>query len=316
MLLYRKRTIKMDIKKYNKTTVFLVLTFVISYSVAGIFYFSGGSGAGTVEFTILGAFYMFIPAISVLITEKVIHKNAIKNDLLISFKINKWFFVAWLLMPVIAISTIGINLIFPGISYNPEMTGFLNRLQDVMTPEQIEEMQQAIDNLPVNLFWLTLIQGLIAGVTVNALAAFGEELGWRGFLLKGFKEMSFFKVCIITGFIWGIWHAPLILMGHNYPHHPQIGVLMMVMFCILLTPFFIYITIKSKSVIAASIMHGTLNATAGLSIIAINGGNDLTAGITGIAGFITFFIFLIFLFLYDYYITKDKIFVKKISDFL
>jgi D-alanyl-lipoteichoic acid acyltransferase DltB (MBOAT superfamily) len=30
--------------------------------------------------------------------------------------------------------------------------------------------------------------------------------------------------------IWGLWHAPVILQGHNYPGYPLLGVLMMVVF--------------------------------------------------------------------------------------
>ena len=303
-------------KTINKTTLFLLLTFGISFSLAGIYKFLGGQGTGTLEFTILGAIYMLIPAISVIIVKKLIHKEKIKTDLLISFKINRWFFVAWLLMPVIIFSTIGFNLFFPNVTYNPELTGFLNRLINVLTPEQIEIMQQSLDTLPVNIIWLTLVQGLIAGVTINALASFGEELGWRGFLLNEFKEMKFFKASIAIGLIWGIWHAPLILMGHNYPNHPHIGVFMTILLCILLTPLLLFITIKSKSVIAASIMHGTMNATAGISIMAISGGNDLTSGIAGLAGFITLTISIILLFTYDYFISKDKILINRMSNFL
>jgi membrane protease YdiL (CAAX protease family) len=292
----------------------LILTFVISFSTVGLYKFLGGAGSGTAYFTVLGAIYMFIPTISFLIVNKLIHKEDIKTKLMISFKINKWFFVAWLLAPIIVISTLGLNLMFPNVSYNPEMTGFLDRITNVMQPEQIEQMQASIKALPINLIWIILIQGLIAGITINALAAFGEELGWRGFLLHAFKEMKFLKASLIIGGIWGIWHAPLILMGHNYPQHPQIGVFMMIILSILLTPLLLYITIKSKSVIAAAIMHGTLNATSGISIMAISGGNDLNSGIAGLAGFITIILFIILIFIYDYFISKDKIFLNKISN--
>jgi|GEM_PF-6474532 len=54
------------------------------------------------------------------------------------------------------------------------------------------------------------------------------------------------------------------------------GVLfMMIIFCLLLSPIFSYIRIKSRSVVAAAIMHGTLNATRGLSIMVVKGGGDL-----------------------------------------
>jgi membrane protease YdiL (CAAX protease family) len=303
-------------KTINKTTLFLILTFVISYSTAGIYKLLGGTGAGTGSFTLLGAIYMFIPTISVLIVKKLIHKEKIKTDLLISFKINRWFFVAWLLMPVIAFSTLGINLLFPNVTYNSEMTGLFDRIASILPSDQIELAKQSLKKLPISYMWIILFQGLIAGITINAVAAFGEELGWRGFLLNQFKEMKFVKAAIIIGFIWGIWHAPLILMGHNYPQHPQLGVFMMVLLCMFWSPFYLYITLKAKSVIAAAIMHGTMNATVSISIIAITGGDDLTSGIAGAAGFIALSIFLIGLFIFDRYISKDKILTNKISNYL
>ena len=32
---------------------------------------------------------------------------------------------------------------------------------------------------------------------------------------------------LIFGLIWGIWHAPFIFQGHNYPQYPVAGVFMM-----------------------------------------------------------------------------------------
>jgi membrane protease YdiL (CAAX protease family) len=303
-------------KTTSRTTLFLLLTFTISFSIAGIYGLLGFSGSDKIGFTILGVIYMFLPTLSVIIVKKWVHREEISTDLLISFKLNKWFLVAWLIMPVITFSSVGVSLLFNDVTYSSEMAGFVKRLEPLMSPEQIEQMKLSLDSLPVNFLWIILFQGLIAGLTVNAVAGFGEELGWRGFLLSEFKNMKFIKASIIIGFIWGIWHAPLILMGHNYPQHPQVGVLMMIVLSILLTPLFVYITIKSKSVIAASIMHGTMNAVAGISIMLIEGGNDLTVGIAGLSGFITIAIFILGFFLYDYYISKDRIFVHNISNYL
>lgn len=299
-------------KSLNKTTLFLILTFAISFSVAGLYKLFGSSGPGNIQFTILGAAYMFIPTFCVLIVEKLIYKEKIKTNLLISFKPNRWFLVAWLSMPIVAFSTLGINLLLPGISYNHEMTGLFDRLTNILSPEEIEKAKVSLQTLPISYIWIVLIQGMFAGITINALFAFGEELGWRGFLLRQFQNFTFIKASLVIGFIWGIWHAPLILMGHNYPQHPQIGALIMIVWCILLTPFHLYITIKAKSVIAAAIMHGTINGTGAISIIGITGGNDLTSGITGLPGFIVLSLSLIILFIYDHYISKEKILSNKI----
>ncbi len=303
-------------KKINQTTLFLILTFSISFLIAGIYKLNGGGSHDRTGFMILGIIYMFIPTIAVLIVKKLIHREKIATDLLISFKINKWFFVAWLIIPVLAFLTFGISLLFPEVIYSPDMSGMFSRFESMMTPEQAEQMRASVESLPLHPVWITLMQGLIAGITVNAIAGFGEELGWRGFLLKQFKDMNLIKASILIGFIWGIWHAPMILMGHNYPDHPVAGVFMMTILCILLSVIFLYITIKSKSVIAAAILHGTMNATNGISIMLIEGGNDLTVGMPGLAGFIALIIAIAVLFVYDRYISKEKIFANKMSKFL
>lgn len=302
--------------KINKTTLFLTLTFVISFSLVGLYNLFGGQYDNKVSATILAVTYMFIPMICALLVEKLIHKEKLKPNLLISFKINRWFFIAWLITPVMSFGTLGISLLLPDVTYSPEMTGMVNRFEDMLTPEQLEQMKNASETMPIHPIWLALLQGLIAGTTINAIAGFGEELGWRGFLLKSFRDMNFLKASIIIGFIWGVWHSPLILMGHNYPQHPEIGVLMMTIWCILLTPLFLYFTVKAESVIAAAIMHGTLNATAGIAIMVIDGGNDLTVGITGLAGFISLIVVLFVLIIYDNKLSKEKIMTNKISNYL
>jgi len=300
----------------KKTSTFLIITFIISFAAAGIYYINGGTGTGSLSFTLLGTFYMFIPTMAVLFTKKIISKEPIVKDLMVSFKLNHWFWVAWLTMPVIMFASIAVSTAMPNTVYNPEMTGFIKRLSTILTLEQTQQMTHMMKNMPISPIWITLVQGLFAGITINAVAAFGEELGWRGFLLHQFKEMKFIKASVIIGLIWGIWHAPLILMGHNYPQHPQIGVFMMIVLCLLLTPFMMYITIKAKSVIAAAIMHGTMNAVASISIMAIDGGNDLTTGIVGVAGFITLSIFLLALYIFDTHISKEKVLSNTMDKFI
>ena len=129
-------------------------------------------------------------------------------------------------------------------------------------------------------------QALVAGVTVNMLAALGEELGWRGYLHEQLITLGFWKCSLVTGTIWGLWHAPLILQGHNYPSFPLLGVLFMTVWCILLSPLFTLIQEKSGSVIASSIAHGSLNASIGISFVYITGGHVLWNGFHHLSGFV------------------------------
>jgi membrane protease YdiL (CAAX protease family) len=271
-----------DIKRVG---LFIGLTYFFSWIIVIIFLATGNSWNSPYTLIILIAF-MFVPSIIAVFLQKRVCKEPLKEPLGISFKLNRYFLVAWLLPPAIAIATLGISLLFPGIEYTPGMEGMIERFGSTLKTAQLEELQRQIVESPIHPFWIALLQGLVAGPTINAIAGFGEELGWRGFLQKELNKIDFWKSSMIIGIVWGIWHAPIILQGHNYPQHPSIGVFMMIIFTLLLSPIFSYIRIKAKSVIAAAIIHGSLNATVGLAIMPIRGGDDLTVGVTGLSGFI------------------------------
>jgi hypothetical protein len=98
----------------------------------------------------------------------------------------------------------------------------------------------------------------------------------------------------------GVLARPLIVLGHNYPEHPWAGVFMMTGMTLLLSPLLVYLTLRVDSVVAAAIFHGTLNATAGLAILVVKGGNDLILGVSGIAGFVVLLVADIGPFLFDH----------------
>ncbi len=294
---------KINIKKIG---LFIGLTFFFCWLMVALFFTFGGKWGTPASFG-LTTIYMFIPMAVAIIVQKFVYKESLKEPMRISFKLNRWFVVAWLLPPVVAFSTLGVSLLFPGVEYSREMVGMFERFKSLLTSEQLAQMEIQASNLPIHPIWLSLLQGLVAGVTINAIFGFGEELGWRGFLQRELGYMGFWKSSAIIGAIWGIWHAPIILQGHNYPEHPAVGVFMMTIWCILLAPIFSYVRLKAKSVIAAAIIHGSFNATAGLAIMVLRGGNDLLIGVTGLAGFIILIIANIGLFIYDNFLAKEPI---------
>ncbi len=291
-------------RRAKKILIFIALTFLLDWSMVYIYLALGGSADGIM---ILGMAYMFVPMIVAIIVQKAIFKEQLRKPLGISFRMNPWFFVAWFLPVIIAFAVMGVSLLFPGISFTPDMAGFFDSLKGALTPEQIDQARQQLAAMPAHPIWLGVIASLIAGTTINAVLGFGEELGWRGFLLKELSFMGFWKSSALIGLIWGIWHAPLVLQGLNYPQHPQLGVLIMVAWVIVVAPLFSYIRIKAHSVIAVSIFHGTINAVPALSVILTSGGDDLTMGITGLAGFIVFAIIDILIFIYERFITKEPV---------
>lgn len=268
----------------KKARLFTALTYAISFVWAGLYYALGGKLGGP-AFVAMATAYMFIPAAVTVLIQKLIYKEQVIAPLGVVFKPNLWWLAACLFPTLWAAGALGVSLLIPGVRYDPSMAGLLEGLKSVLPPERLAQLKDQAALMPIHPFWLVLISAPIAGCTVNAVAGFGEELGWRGLLQKELESLGFWRSSAIIGVIWGFWHAPIILMGYNYPQHPVIGVFMMVALTMLLAPLFSYIRTMGKSVIAAAIVHGAFNASAGLAVLVIRGGSDLTVGSIGLAGF-------------------------------
>lgn len=120
--------------------------------------------------------------------------------------------------------------------------------------------------------WTYLLICIIISPVVNIIATLGEEIGWRGYLLYQLKEEhGTVKAILLTGVIWGIWHAPMIALGHNYgtayPGYPVLGILVMIIWCTILGIIEGYVTIKSGSVIPAAICHSGVNGLASIGMM-------------------------------------------------
>lgn len=276
-----------------------------------------GFGIGVDTPTGLMAFstvYMFFPLITALVLQ-AIDKEKFNHTGLVNFKVRWSWVVAWLLPVVLVFLSILINGMMPGVSLEYNSEQLINQYH---VPEDQQEMvREQMGQMPAYLMMIiTLVSGLAAGVTVNAIAAFGEEYGWRNYLVGALREVKFWKAALFIGFVWGIWHFPLILMGHNYPNEPQWGVLLMVVFCVLAGVIELYFVLKSKSMIVAAIMHGTINAVAGMTIYFTLGGNDFLNGMTGLSGFIVMVVTILCIWIYDKYIAKDNILSMTLGDSL
>lgn len=297
----------------NKALKFSVVVCVVSWLMAAIAYFGLGlhnANDKPITYSLFATAYMFLPMLCAMGLQLLSHEK-LGSTALLKFKVKWSWLAAWLLPIVILAVTIAVNSLFPGCEL--EFTHPEPAMTDV--PEGQEGLVDLFQN-PYFIIVFTLISGLIAGITVNAVAAFGEEYGWRNYLVSALKGKKFWIACLVIGFVWGIWHFPLILMGHNYPEHNVSGVFMMIVMCIALTPIELYLVLKAKSVYPAAILHGTFNAIAGLASLFIIGGNDLLNGAPGLAGIIAMTIVTFVLLAFDRFISKDNIFGNTIEQSL
>jgi membrane protease YdiL (CAAX protease family) len=95
---------------------------------------------------------------------------------------------------------------------------------------------------------------------VLSFGIFGEEYGWRGTLQSELFKLGRVRGVLLLGAIWGAWHWPLILMGFNYPGHPLLGLLLMVLYCTAEGIVLSYAVLKSGSLLLATFLHAIDNA--------------------------------------------------------
>lgn len=278
----------------KKMITFVALAYAPMLVVGLAIHYGGGSAiptepdsAAALTRLLFSAGAMLIPLLAVVFTQ-LIFKEPVLKGLGISFKINRWWWIGWLLMPVVALAVLGVSLLMPGAAWTAESEA---------VQEALAQMPEGIG--PCGFIAITLVSGMLTGATLNALFAFGEEIAWRGFLMKELQGQKFLTSAVIIGIIWGFWHFPLILNGHNYPDHRVAGVFMMVLMCIALTPILMYFRQKSGSVIVPAIMHGTFNAVVGISNLFVAPYNDLLVGGPGLAGLIVLLLIDVCLYLFD-----------------
>ena len=93
---------------------------------------------------------------------------------------------------------------------------------------------------------------------------FGEEYGWRAYLTPQLETLMPKPAALIaSGIIWGMWHAPIVYLGHNfgtsYSLYPYGGYITMSVFCIFMGCLLTWLTEKTGSVYPACICHSVNN---------------------------------------------------------
>ena len=159
--------------------------------------------------------------------------------------------------------------------------------------------EAGLSDMPIQTIFVTqIINVVLAACFLNLIPALGEETGWRGWLTPQLLPLGIVPTIIITGIIWGLWHTPVLLLGHNYPQLPGWqSVLFMVIFSTLIGGIFAWLAIRTNSVWPAALGHSTLNATGGLPLLFSADTTFDTAhvGITGTTGWLVAAVILLVL---------------------
>jgi membrane protease YdiL (CAAX protease family) len=100
---------------------------------------------------------------------------------------------------------------------------------------------------------------LIAGPVT--LFTFGEEYGWRGYLLPRLLPLGEIRASVLVGVIWGVWHLPLLLAGLNYPGvNVWLAIIVFTFVTVALSFAYTWFYVASSgSVLVAAVFHASTN---------------------------------------------------------
>jgi membrane protease YdiL (CAAX protease family) len=247
---------------------------------------------------------MWAPAVAAILVQRW-HGESIRAGCGLRRGRLRWVGLAWVTPVGLLALTIGVGALFPDVSVTTDYGTFLRGLG--LPEEQVEASLGVLEGLPVPPVLFLVGQGLVAGLTINAVAALGEELGWRGLLLHELSPLGFWRLSLLTGVAWGIWHAPLVVQGHNFPEAPFAGVVVMTGWTVAASPLFTYLTVRAKSVLGATLLHGSFNAVASLSLVYLTGAGALLVGPVGIAGIGAGLLATALCVLHDRYVAVDRV---------
>lgn len=154
----------------------------------------------------------------------------------------RWYLAAYL---------IPLGILFAGLGCS-----LLLGLQHWILPQTTQQLHLSPLTLTSILLALpTVIVGLVM------IATFGEELGWRGYLLPRLLPLGGVKAALIVGLIWGIWHTPLILLD-NHGFGSALPWLSIPMFTLVITLYSVFLTwlrMHSGSIWPGVLAHAVIN---------------------------------------------------------
>ena len=268
----------------KRLVIYLVVTFGLTWGLL----IPAGFALGTFEngesssIAIIGliALSMFFPLVGALVANFAC-KPEERIDLgwrpLVNQNIRNYL-IAWFLPAGVALLGFAVFFALNPHLFDPTMRSFIE--------STAAAAGQSADGLLVDQppMHIMMAAALFSAITyapfINMIPAFGEELGWRGMLFPTLCERTSPRAAaLISGAIWGIWHAPAIAMGHNYgmgyAGFPVAGILTMTVACMAMACWLSYLRMRSGSVWPCALAHGSFNAIANFGVVFCTAGQTL-----------------------------------------
>ncbi|WP_135365143.1 CPBP family intramembrane glutamic endopeptidase [Halosimplex halophilum] len=257
----------------RRVAVFLGVTFAVSWATAAVIYGLGGVGAGPtlalgipLWLVLLAGPYMWGPAIGHVAARWLTDEGFDRGEmhLRVRTRSRPWL-VGWVGPLVLILAGAGLYFLV-----YPDLFGGTAAVADLLATVEAETGQE-IPLSPTAFLAVQFVQALVAAPLLNSVATFGEEFGWRAYLLPKLAPLGWRRALVTHGVVWGVWHWPVIAMGYNYglayTGAPWLGLAAMTVATVGLGVFLGWVTLRSGSVFPAVVGHAMINGSAGLATL-------------------------------------------------
>jgi uncharacterized protein len=270
--------------RWPAVVAFVVLAVVLAWAVASPLWISGDGLASPLAPVLLPVM-MFTPAVSAIVVVLGIVRPPRGSRLraLSLLPVRPWRrtllygLLGWL--GPIALLVLGVAVSAALGLVRLDLVHFSGFAESFRSATHGAPLKLPIEQLAV----LELAQLPVAGL-VNMLFTIGEELGWRGFLLPALRPLGTWPSLLITGVVWGLWHAPVILLGYDFGRPGLDGLGLMVVGTTVFGILIGWLRLRSGSVWPSVVAHGSLNAMGGLLVVVAASGGTGDPAITGPLG--------------------------------
>ncbi len=264
-------------------TSYLTITFGLTWLIEGLIILAGfrASGLPQIRGQLVIAAVMWVPALATLLTVKYVTREGFAITNLRLGPLRPYLFMAFAIPAAYALIYTLTTLL--GLGRPDWQLQSFRALMASGGATGTADFSSA--TALIGIFGATLF------ITpfINSVFGFGEEFGWRGYLLPKLMPLGKAKAYLLVGVIWGLWHAPLVLVGFNYPGYPFAGILGMSAMTTAFSLFMNELTLRYRSSILAGWIHGLLNSQGyGIWRILFPNVNPLLGGFTGLVGIAVF----------------------------
>ncbi len=202
---------------------------------------------------------MWMPAVAGVVARLIRKKSPFKGIGWNPLKSFKWMVVA-MIIPLL-VTVVYLALLF-GLGLAEFESGFVIREGNKITLTRMGMIFGG--GAPMNIFLYAgnfLLSFFVGNLFYVVTFALGEEYGWRGHLQPLLTEgFGLKKGIFYLGLIWGYWHLPGILMGHNFPDYPILGgFVLMPLGCIGMSYAFGLLYNKSAIIWVPAMFHSAFN---------------------------------------------------------